>query len=276
MRKSFLNKPVRTAAWLLLIGLAAGSCRTTRQPAATPPPAVLAPLTADSLLGLVLRNQFAAAWLSARAEVELVSADGESTSFSVNLRASRDSIVWMSVSPLLGIEAVRVVITRDSIYLLDRVHHSLLARDYRYLEDLLKSQVGFEMVQALMTGAYFEGMPGHGMQSAYNDNGRYVLSTRPGPASPPDPEPGLAREQTVTVDPSYRIVATRLRDDSLRRTLTVDYSDYADAGGRYLPREVRISVAAERSSEIRIRYTKVSTEGPLSFPFSIPEKYSRD
>jgi hypothetical protein len=273
MRRSCLNSPACVAGLLFLFTLAGSSCRTSRPPAATVPPPALTTLTADSLLERVQRNQFAAAWLSAKAEVDVVNADGETTSFTVNLRTSRDSVVWMSVTPLLGIEAVRVLITRDSIYLLDRVHHSLVARDYRYLEDLLKSPVGFAMVQALMTGAYFEGIPGRGMQSAYSDSGHYVLSTRNGQSAT-----GWmpSREQFVTVDPSYRILSTRISDDSLRRSLTVDYDDYAEAGGRYLPQEVILRVAAEHSSEIRIRYSKINTEGPLSFPFSVPEKYSRD
>ena len=45
----------------------------------------------------------------------------------------RDSAIWLSISPLLGIEAVRVLLTKDSVKALDRLNNIYYSECKGYL-----------------------------------------------------------------------------------------------------------------------------------------------
>ena len=40
---------------------------------------------------------------------------GQTGTFTLNVRMARDSVIWMSISPALGVEAARVLLTPDSV-----------------------------------------------------------------------------------------------------------------------------------------------------------------
>src|SRR2546430_12276296 len=58
-------------------------------------------------------NELDYAYASAKFNCELT-LDGEEHSFNVTVRTRKDSVIWMSISKL-GIDAARVLITKDSV-----------------------------------------------------------------------------------------------------------------------------------------------------------------
>ena len=81
-------------------------------------------------------------WMSAKISGELRTENGElknDSSFSVSrfpfsvfsftgsLRMRRDSTVWLSASAFMGVENARVLVTNDSVYVINRVNQTYLA-----------------------------------------------------------------------------------------------------------------------------------------------------
>ena len=276
MRKNFTNK---FAAFLLLGAFLVTSCKTTQKVVEPAGPVTLAPQAADTLFEKMLASQFRYTWLTAKASVEYVNSNNESTEFSANVRMLKDSVIWLSVTPLLGIEVARAVITRDSIRLLDRLHNVYIARDYGYLEDMLKTRVTFEMLQALLTGNYFAGVPGRDIQSVYTEPPHYILSTLlklKELRGMEEKNPDHPVVQDVWVDTTNRIAKNRVLDDTLHRQLTLEYSDFASLSEGRLPQHIVLSVESVKPTRIAMRYSKFSFHGPLTFPFSVPDSFSRE
>ena len=68
------------------------------------------------------------------------SAMGRSGSFSLNVRVARDSVIWMSISPALGVEAARVLLF-DSVQVLSKLPGDarfVFQGSYDVLEDALR------------------------------------------------------------------------------------------------------------------------------------------
>jgi len=61
-------------------------------------------------------------YLSARARIVIEEPNGKTTRGTLNLRAKKDSVIWFSVTPGLGIEALRGIITKDKIRIKDRIN----------------------------------------------------------------------------------------------------------------------------------------------------------
>src|SRR5205085_9842288 len=156
------------------------SCKTRK--AAQPATAVadIKPMkgeSVDSLLDKLQQYSFKAEWMNAKANVTTIDS-GEETSFNINLRIHKDSVIWISVSPLLGIEVARVMITPDSIKMLDRLHGKYQCSSFEYINKLLQMKVNFEIVQALLTGNFFAYKRSENkFNSVYLEDKYYILSS---------------------------------------------------------------------------------------------------
>ena len=74
--------------------------------------------------GSVMRKHLATLaepdWAAMRMQVEADVA-GDRNTFKVNVRVRRDSAIWMSITPALGVEAARLLLTQDSVMFYSKV-----------------------------------------------------------------------------------------------------------------------------------------------------------
>jgi hypothetical protein len=225
----------------------------------------------------VMRNEFTFEWLTLKASVEYT-ARNESESFDVNLRVRKDSAIWLSITPLLGIEAVRLLVTRDSMHILDRVHKTYSVHNFDYLDSLLKTHINFEIIQAVMVGNYFPYLKNEKLKSLYEEDSTTILSTlnkRKLRRAMEDKDPNKPIVQDFWIDSDYRIAKSRMQDDKLNRSLEAVYTDFTTAGSKLIPNKIFVTIAATNPSTIKVEYTKVTVDEPVTIPFSVPEKYER-
>ena len=79
----------------------------------------------------------------------------KSTSVSGSLRIENDSIIWISVTPALGIEAIRFMLTPDSIKYLNRLNSTYLSQPFTYINQLLNKTLDYDMAQSFLLGNDF-------------------------------------------------------------------------------------------------------------------------
>src|SRR5690606_8190730 len=60
-------------------------------------------------------------YMSAKAKVIIEEESGKITRGSLNLRSKKDSVLWFIISPGMGMEAVRGLITQEKIQFQDRI-----------------------------------------------------------------------------------------------------------------------------------------------------------
>src|SRR3954465_14036532 len=124
------------------------ACHTSKKIVKAPIPVKLKGQEVIAVFDSLTAHQFNYTWLVGKAEVEYADSGKSSETFDINVRMRKDSAIWLSVTPLLGIEAVRVLITPDSMRILDRLHKTYMSRDFAFLEDMLKTKLNFEIMQA--------------------------------------------------------------------------------------------------------------------------------
>ena len=121
---------------IIFLSLYFMSCRTTKKVVESPSASVK--LKGEEVIQIfdsVKSREFDFNYLSAKAEVSYTDKSGETSSFDINLRICRDSAIWISITPLLGIEVARVLIRHDSVIVLDRIHKNVMnpaKRDFSF------------------------------------------------------------------------------------------------------------------------------------------------
>jgi len=233
--------------------------------------------SAPDLQQLIRNNAFKAEGISAKASVKTEGGQQDAT-FNINMRLQTDSTIWISISPLLGIEVARVLVTRDSVKFMDRINNKYALTDYQFLSQMLDVNIDFDILQGILTGNLFA-YKKNKFNSVYVEDSCYILSTmskRKLKRSLEDVDVSKPVVQDVWVqDSTFRIMRLSIEDLRVQKSLLTDYYDYRLTEAGLFPFKSSTLVKSGQQMKIWIDYEKVTVSNSLEFPFSVPKGYEK-
>lgn len=276
--KKFVGLPFgRLVSFCLLSVFVLGILASCKTPEEAKKRVILFDKNPSFLFEKLHANDFQFIWLTAKynADIEM---DGKNNSFKASLRAKKDSIIWISIMPALGIEAARVKITIDSVFFINRLNSTYFKGDFQYINKLINTETDFKMIQALLFGIHYTEFNETDFKSAV-DNGKYLLSNlrkRKLKRTIQRNDSLNLAAQSIWLEPeNYKICKYRFNDFNTLRELEVCYSDFNLVGEKLFPFNLAILLHGDKKASIKINYSKVIQDDPQSFPFTIPEKYEQ-
>jgi len=250
------------------------SCTATRKAALPPAQEV----KSKELSKLVAENEFDFQLLSGKFQAEMIT-ESANASFSGTIRMQKDSAVWLSLSPVLGIEMFRVLFTRDSLFVMNRMAKSYYAGSYSSLHQVLEMETDFFMLQSLLCGNDFKNYETESFVSG-TDGIYLILSSlarlpRIGETSRANAAlPVISHSLRLDAN-NYRIIRSQLMmQGTPKRELDVVYGGYREIGGKLFPFNQAHKVTVGKPSTIHLRFDRLEPVSQLSFPFTIPSGYS--
>jgi hypothetical protein len=237
------------------------------------PTAILAD-SPDSLYAALQSGGLPATWFAARVAVD-AELDKEKRSFNVNLRMRCDSLIWMSISPALGIEVARVLISPDSVKLLNRINGTYFKGGFAYLSELLQADLNFKMLQAILLGnAYL-----HYTVDKYildRENGEFVLSTFKKRKMKREIEmeiPEIVTQEIWYSPDRQKVSRMEMRDYRPMRNFSVRYLAYELIDSLQVPSSFQIDAQANKSISVQMTYSRIVINKEQNIAFSIPDDY---
>jgi len=240
-------------------------------------PATSVPVLADSpdsLYAVLQSGGLPATWFAARVAVD-AELDRDKRSFNVNLRMRRDSIIWMSISPALGIEVARVLISPDSVKVLNRINGTYFKGGFGYLSELLQADLNFKMLQSILLGhAYL-----HYTVDKYildRENGEFVLSTFKKRKMKRENEmiiPEIVTQEIWYSPDRQRVSRMEMRDYRPMRNFSVRYLAYELIDSLQVPSSFQIDAQANKSLRVQMTYSRIVLNKVQNTAFSIPDDY---
>jgi outer membrane lipoprotein-sorting protein len=205
---------------------------------------------------------------------------GQKNSFNGQLRIQKDSLIWLSFSPILGIEVFRIMITQDSVMFINRMNNTFFQGDYAYVNKFLNTNIDFDILQSFLTGndlSFYE----KGKFRASLDRGQYKLATaermklRMEVRRSQDPLNVLI--QNIWIEPeTFKIIRANVKEIRKQGTqLEATYSEFEKLDGQLFPKEMTFDISADNNLHIKVSFSKISINQAMTFPFRIPKGYSR-
>lgn len=196
----------------------------------------------------------------ARASLQ-VRAPEQSGSFSAELRHKRNDSLYMAISPGLGIEAARMLVTPDSFYVYDRIRRELTYGSVEEGERFLPLPLESQELMPNFLGMLQPDRAVHWQLDA--DEEYYYLTSSD------------QREQ-YTVDPGlWRVVGYELRTGNGEVVEERRYSEFDRIEGHYLPRRVELNRPLD-DMEASIYYREITLNpGELSFDLGVSNRARR-
>jgi hypothetical protein len=201
------------------------------------------------------------------------------TTLSGQLRIKHDSLIWISISPLLGIEMARMELTNDSAKYINRISSTYFLRDIDYINELLNKTLDFDMVQAFLLGNDFSFYE-NGAFRAGIDNNNYKLVTAERHKLKKyvrqNEKVGNIPLQHIWLDPSNfkitHVLVKEIADEN--RKFEADYSGFQKISEQLFPTELRFNIeTGNKKVTIVVNYSKIVFDQQLVYPFRIPENY---
>jgi len=198
----------------------------------------------------------------------------KSMKLKTSIKILKDSLIIVSLSPGLGIEAARIKFTKDSIYIMDRLSSHLTKASYKYLLDSMNVSVDFADIQAILTNELFvypkdkstevkeQFIYNYSIRSQVND----LLLYR---------KTASNIEQLIAVDRGdYHVKGVKITEIDKKRYLNIQFIDLFSEDFKTIPKSISIvSFAAGKNTTIDLNYSKVIKNKQLTFSFKVPSKY---
>lgn len=218
---------------------------------------------AFALVNKLIVNELQADWFNAKAQIEATQGN-QKQSFGADIRLKKDSLLWMSAYANLGIkiEVARVLITPDSIKMMDKFNKKYYVKSIRYLETLVGYPLDFNTMQRIILGNKLPASS-ETPQITNLPEGGYCLS---------DQTDNL--HYAVFVEPlNYTITRLMVTDSINHRNLSVDLSNYLPVSNKPFAHKRTVKMDATDTYTAKIEMSKIKVNEPLEFPFSVGDNY---
>lgn len=115
-------------------------------------------------------------WIGFKINADIKS-NGTTEDFTLNVRMARDSSIWISLTPALGVELARILLKPDSVHLISKVplNKFVYEGDYSQLQDVLGVPFDFYSFQELFSGSPLGLDPMNDKFISKVDGNKYVL-----------------------------------------------------------------------------------------------------
>ena len=242
-------------------------------------------------------------WAAMRLQVE-ADVDGERSGFKVNARMRRDSALWLSITPALGVEAARLLLTPDSVLFYSKVPGNRFAYrgDFAAIDSLLGTEITFDMVQRILLGQgiglldedskYISKVDGreHLLISKYKRRVKRLVGVKEREIAPDDSLSVAAREavQERVMNRSddddllvkrywfdgmgYQLTRSRFDDLYWGRSIDIGHGGFELEAGGWIPHRTDITIASpEMTHSISLEISRAKYGRPYPMPFEIPQ-----
>lgn len=214
----------------------------------------------------ILTNRISFTTFSAKIDVDYEDADGKKYNVNAHLRMYKDSIIWVSITAILGIEGLRAYITPDSVKLLDKQNKVYITRSVSYLKEVTALPLDLRSLQDLLVG-----------NPVFLDSN--IISYSKSASSISLQSNGDFFKNLFTIGEADKLIQSSKLDDKdqmRNRTCYLTYDDYEDKKGVNFSTKRSINVSEIKKLDITLDFKQYGFNETLSFPFSIPKNYKQN
>ena len=214
----------------------------------------------------VSKNHIDFKTFTAKVDVDYKGTDGKSQDVNANIRMYKDSAIWISFNAtLLSIEGLRLLITKDSVKLINKLEKTYAARGISFLHETTSLPVNLYIVQDMIVG-----------NPLYLDSNIIRYSTGNGTISLVSL--GALFKNLLTINDADKTIRhSKLTDTHVFRNRTADlsYDDYETKKGMPFSQKRQIVVSERGRLEVKLNFKNYNFNEQVSLPFSIPKNYKR-
>ncbi|MEI9958876.1 MAG: DUF4292 domain-containing protein [Ferruginibacter sp.] len=203
---------------------------------------------------------------NAKIKVEYQDTKGKQPDITAVVRIVKDSAIWISLSAtILNIEVYRMLITKDSVILMNTRDKEVQYRSLDYLQDVTEIPFDYKTIQDVLIGNPI--FVDSTIVSYKKTDTKILISTI-----------GQFFKNLLTISIDNDVLMHSKLDDvdvSRNRTADITYDDFETKDGITFSTYREITVSEKNKLDIRMNYKSYEFNKDLSVTFKVPKNYKR-
>ncbi len=200
------------------------------------------------------------------------SIDGIQYSVSGTIRIKKDSTIFVSVAPLLGIEIARLLITPDTVKMVNRLDNTFYVGNMEILNRMFNTHLDYYMLQALLIGNDFSHFSSEGFSLSRSNGNIVLISEKRRPLKNPGTE--QFQHKLLLSGETFRIKENLLYEKNTQRSLQVRYHSFSRVENQFVPRELSVIFSGiDGQAGASLHFSRTVLNEARAIVFSIPEHY---
>lgn len=185
------------------------------------------------------------------------------------MRIKKDSLIWFSLSPGVGIEVARGKITQDSMIIIDKTEKRVLRYSFESLSQEFNFEFNFELFQSVLIGDLPIKMTVEDDITPKANN--FIVTQRVGDLY----------VDNVIDEKTRKLQSLKASSSRSQNTLSLKYSEFKDLDETAFAYKTLMVLdyleeGKKEQATIDIEHKRVRIEQKkLTFPFIIPKSYER-
>ena len=195
-------------------------------------------------------------WLSIRGKLKVNTQDG-GVPLGFNLKIAKDSLIWISITaPIIG-EVNRLMITRDTVYSINRTNSSWFIKNVSVFKDEYNFKLSLSLIESIIT-------------SSISISQNNYLSTQDLNTITLDSQNDSS---TYVINLNTYSIELFVRKFSANEELTVKYVDFQIIDNFLYPKKLNVNTGSEKLS-FELTLNKIKVLDTDKAPFKIPKNYN--
>lgn len=205
-------------------------------------------------------------------------AGGSETGLDGMIRIRKDSIIWISIRKF-GLEAARVMLSQDSVWVMDRINSQYFTGDYLFFSKQYKLEVDYNLIESLLLANPLSDWSGDVVSEGCDDKvckisypGRYRVNQGNKGSMP---EGSAVTDQQVTfMKESGRLLSNTISIRGENRKLVSEYRTWKNLQQQLFPVKTELTVDNQGTLLVlKLDADSYKMNEPDTYPFKIPGMY---
>ena len=200
----------------------------------------------------------------------------QSFSFKGSIKIKKDSLIWMSISPGLGLELGRVLLDQDSLHFMNRFDKTYFKSSYSDLSDKVSSPLSYQRIQDLLMGNSLSTYSERKYYADLEENLYKICSVSEKQLKKIQRSRRKSNQEIYTayiVPTNSKIATQKLVNFNLDRTLEVSYQDFELHDNQDFAESIGLKISTSKELSLHLDYSKINLSKKLKFSFKVPKSY---
>ncbi len=185
------------------------------------------------------------------------SSDDSNLNFKATVKIKKDSVIWISLSALFGIEVFQAIILPDSVVLVDKFNAKFFSGSISSLDAILNTSFDFYTLQNIITN-----------QPLIDFNKKHNFNKSEKHYHFEFSDQDYIEVKKKNFQPSF----IKLHDGI--NEISVNYKNYRLLNSKLFPYSIALNAKKNKLLELNLDYIKVKINPKLNYLLTIPEGYA--
>jgi hypothetical protein len=201
---------------------------------------------------------------NAKVKIESTGANGKNPDITAVVRMVKDSAIWVSLSAtFLNVEVYRILITKDSVILMNKQDKEVKYRSLDYLQEVTQIPFDYATLQDVIIGnpVFISDSVSAFRKSA----DQIMISTI-----------DQYFKNLFTIDAAQKLMLHSKMDDvdnARNRTADIAYDGYDNNQGTYFATKRKISASEKNKIDINLEFKQYEFNKTISVALTVPKNY---